>query len=447
VATPEAGPDALPQGIGHGYRFSFFNAINFQIAVGTPVILFAKDLGASSTVLGIIASLLPLFTFLQLPAASFLTRYGYRRVMLAGWSLRTVMVVVLSAIPLLSFIDAPSQVALVLFALVVFSVLRGISAGAWMPWITGLLPVAKRGLYLSREQLATHAGSLAALGISAVTLQFLPHPVRYSAIFFLSAMAGFVSLFALRKMPEMPPSETETRSSQSVPWLAMLRFPPFRKLLLFSGLWAIGTNSLGIFTVAFSRQTLEFRESDVVYLTLFHFLGALGTLPFTARWLDAIGIKGFLRLSILLTGCVTFGWMLMAAGVWQGSWWTLALLNLLLGIAYANFTVANGSLVMGVMPVMGRNHFFALYTVITSLLAALAPVLFGMVLDATRHFASAVGEWKITNYSAYFLIQIALQVITIASVSFLKTQEATELNREDFALFSSIRRLHRFLQR
>jgi len=43
-----------------------FNAIFVQIALGVPMLLYMKLLGASTTVLGIVAALAPLFTIVLL---------------------------------------------------------------------------------------------------------------------------------------------------------------------------------------------------------------------------------------------------------------------------------------------------------------------------------------------------------------------------------------------
>ena len=80
--------------------FSFFNAVSFQIVLGAPVILFAKSLGASSLVLGTIAALTPLLTILQLVAARFLHRTGYKRFVMAGWGARTVFTLCIAVLPL-----------------------------------------------------------------------------------------------------------------------------------------------------------------------------------------------------------------------------------------------------------------------------------------------------------------------------------------------------------
>ncbi|MCX6928633.1 MAG: hypothetical protein NT154_36290 [Verrucomicrobia bacterium] len=61
---------SFPPGMHHAYLFSIFNAFSFQIVLNSPMVLYAKTLGASATVLGIIAGMMPLLVIFQIPAAS-----------------------------------------------------------------------------------------------------------------------------------------------------------------------------------------------------------------------------------------------------------------------------------------------------------------------------------------------------------------------------------------
>ena len=61
-------PVPYSRGIFNFHWFNFFNAICFQIILGAPIVLLAKELGANSITLGIIESFTPLMTMLQLPA-------------------------------------------------------------------------------------------------------------------------------------------------------------------------------------------------------------------------------------------------------------------------------------------------------------------------------------------------------------------------------------------
>ena len=79
---------AFPAGLNNAFLFSAFNALSFQIVLASPMILYAKSLGASATVIGIIAGMMPLLVIFQIPAASHINRIGYRRFVLGGWSTR-----------------------------------------------------------------------------------------------------------------------------------------------------------------------------------------------------------------------------------------------------------------------------------------------------------------------------------------------------------------------
>ena len=60
---------------------------------------------------------------------------------------------------------------------------------------------------------------------------------------------------------------------------------------------------------------------------------------------------------------------------------------------------------------MGRNHFFALFTVISSLGLGAAPVVWGAVLDALRDCKISVGGVALDHYAVYFGALVALAVI------------------------------------
>src|ERR1700726_3665224 len=107
VATKPEGP---PQA-NNSYRFSLFNALNFQITLGAPMVLYAKALGASSTTIGLVAAMAPLMTVLQLPTAFFIPKVGYKGFVLLGWSLRTIILVLLALLPLIRIFDASTQIA------------------------------------------------------------------------------------------------------------------------------------------------------------------------------------------------------------------------------------------------------------------------------------------------------------------------------------------------
>jgi len=407
---------AYPPGSFNAHWFNLFNAVSFQIMMGAPIIVFAKSLGASSTVLGIIAAFTPLMTVFQLPAARFLDRYSFREFVMMGWSLRTVFIFVVTLVPLLFFMDNSSKMAVLLASLFIFNLLRGISSAAWMPWITALIPEETRGRFLSLDQLFMYGGCLIALLASAVVMNGEVDPWEYSLVFLISAIAATMSLTFIRRIPEVTSVETMRKSSQPVPWRAIISYPPFRRLLTFNLTYMAVIGSLGVFTVEFLRDSPGFDVSTVLVLSAFSFVGALVSLPFCGAIIDNTGSKPLMRGATLLFGAVIAGWAFVAGGVLPCTLWLIALLNFFSGIASAIFNLANLRITMATMPEMGRNHFFALFTVVTSLGLGAAPVVWGVTLDALGTYEVLTGFFSWKRHSIYFAALFLLNLLAFALI-------------------------------
>lgn len=405
-----------PRGAFNAHWFQLFNAIAFQVMMGAPIIVYAKTLGASSTVLGIIASFTPLMTVFQLPAAKHIDTYGYRRFVLRGWGARTVFIFIMAVVPVMFFLDSMTKLALLLATLFCFNTLRGISSAAWMPWMTALISKERRGRFLSVDQFFLYAGSLFALLASAIVMTGDVEPMEYSLVFLIGAVAGTLSLSFIKRVPDVPPSDSTRRSSQKVPWRAMLRYEPFRRLIVFNLIFMAVIGSMGVFTIEFLRETSHLDVSVVIYLSAFSFVGAMLVLPFVGRIVDSTGSKPLMRVATGLFAIIIFVWCLIAGGILPCDYWLVALLNGLSGMAAANFNLANSRISMATMPEMGRNHFFALFAVITSLGLGAAPVAWGVTLDGIGTYEAVTGAFHWKRHSIYFM---ALFVINLVSYFFI----------------------------
>src|SRR6266550_94300 len=118
ASNPTPGETAhFPPGLHNAFLFATFNALSFQVVLGSPMILYAKSLGASATVLGVIAGMMPLLVIFQIPAASHINRVGYRRFVLGGWSIRVFFIFAMALVPLLGAFLNPANCLSLLLAL------------------------------------------------------------------------------------------------------------------------------------------------------------------------------------------------------------------------------------------------------------------------------------------------------------------------------------------
>ncbi len=411
-----------PPGLTNAYSFAVFNALSYQMILGSPMILYAKTLGASATVLGIIAGMMPLLVIFQIPAARHVAGIGYKRFVFAGWGTRVTFIFVMALVPLSGvFLGTGTQLSLMLMLLFGFNLSRGISSCAWLPWITSLVPEALRGQYLAREAACVNVASAAVFGFAALCLGSHPHPWQFAVIFVFSAAMGAVSLVFLRRMPEGESIEQTKVSAAAVPWREILNFPPFRKILWMNFTWSVGYGGLTAFVVAFLKMEGGMSEKGVLLVTAMSFLGGLGSLWLLGRRLDHWGSKPALQFSALLWVLIVVGWALVAGGALKPGWWLLVGLQVAMGLALSMYNMSNTRLAMMTIPFMGRNHFFVLFSVVSNLTQGIAPVLWGMMIDALGSVRmSGLGmEWN--RFSIFFGAVAA--VLLVATLLCLRLEE------------------------
>ncbi len=387
------------------------------------MILYAKSLGASATLLGVLASLTPLLTVFQIPAAHYIQRFGYRRFILAGWGTRNLCVFAVVAVPLLSFVSPGWRLAMLLGCQFVFNLLRGIASGAWLPWMTEILPEEIRARFLSRDQRLSQTGSLLAMLFCAMLLQRESQPWEFSLAFLLSAIGGAISLFFLNRVPDVKGAESIKRSGMRVPWWDIVSYPPFAKLVGFNLLLTFTFGSLPVFTVTFLRGRAGLGENQVLFLMAVALFAGVSSSKLSGKLLDRFGSKRLLRWALGFHLVFIAGWVALASRLIAPDALPLAGIFVVAGMAGSAVGIANLRLAMAIMPELGRSHFFAFYSVIVSLCLGCTPILWGVCLDAMLALEHRVGpngcfEWN--RYSVYFTVILSLTLASFFSVAGLE---------------------------
>ena len=441
---------AFPPGLSNAYWFAWFNALSFQMVLGSPMILFAKDLGASATVLGIITGLTPLLVIFQIPAAYYVSRVGYRRFVHAGWGIRVGFIFLIATVPMTyRFLNATTQLALTLLLLFCFNLSRGISSAGWLPWITALVPEDGRGKYLSRDAAAVGLASFLAFVLAALCLWGNPKPWQFALVFAFSGIMGVMSLTFLRRIPDVPAPAQQVKSAGAVPWWEMMRFPPFRKLLKMAVAWSIAYGGLTTFTVAFLKTEQGMSEGTILLVNSISFLGGCSSLWFLGARLDPFGSKPVVTLVLVSWVAVLIGWGLIAGKVFTGNLAFILVLQFAMGLFAAVMNMANLRLAMGLVPVMGRDHFFAIYSVVTSMALGLSPIFWGLLIDGFAAFGvrRAGPEWN--RFTFFFAGVLAFLALTLLLARRLEEPRAATFEQlfKEVLIYSPQRVLLRFWPR
>ena len=395
--------ESFPPGLNNAFLFATFNALSFPLVVSSPMVLYAKSLGASATVLGIIVGMMPLLVIFQIPAAKHVPRVGYKRFVYAGWGMRVLFIFGLALVPLTgTFLNPTTQLALVLMLLFAFNLSRGISSCAWLPWITSLVPPAVRGRYLAGEAACVNLSNFLVFLLAASCLGANPSAWRFSGLFVFSALMGAASLVFLKRIPEGQTPEEIRASNTPVPWREIAGYEPFRKLLRLNVAWSVAFGGLGAFTVAWLKTESRMADGTILLVTSTAFIGGLSSLWFLGSRMDRLGSKPVLTFSMLAWLLIVGVWLALAGGTLAPERSLLLLLQFLMGLSAALVNMANVRLAMAIIPTMGRSHFFALFSVVGSLTLGLSPIVWGLMIDALHaiRFHALGVEWN--RFSLFF---------------------------------------------
>lgn len=398
----------MPPDIHNVYTFEVFNTASWSIVLGSPMLLYFQHLGATATILAVAACLPPFLNTLQIPAAQFVEKVGYRRFVLTGWSTRSLVVIGMMGVALLpSSVDVATRMILMLALSFIYNSLRGVSACGMLPWFTHIVPESRRGEFLAKDQLAGALAGVICLFLSGTLLHFHDSWPSFGILFFVSAMAAFVSLVYLRRIPDVP-VERIVQNPNPMPWRAMFFYPPFFKYVSYNVVINMALGSSNVFWIRYFRTVLNVSESQIIYVACFSTAVLAGGLFLAGSVIDRAGSKPALTLSGILFAIHFMVWGCVAAGILH---FTLPLLIIQLcisGLGGSLWNLANVRMVMGIVPHMGRPHFLALYSVAGNVTVGLIPLLWGPFMDYSQHWQLAWGLWHWNSYSIFYCILVLI---------------------------------------
>ena len=417
----------MPRGFGNAYLFAVFNALSFQIVLSSPMVLYAKSLGASATVLGIIAGMMPLLVIFQIPAAAYIPRLGYRRFVLSGWSTRVVFIFFIALIPLTrGFLNESTRLAVLLSLLFFFNLSRGISSCAWLPWISSLIPGEIRGKYLARDAGWVNLASGVSFLLGALCLRGEARPWQFAALFGFSASMGAISLTFLKRIPDVEVPAEDRAGQGPVPWREIAAHPPFRRLVRMVVAWSVAYGGITAFSVAYLKTATAMSEATILVVSSFSFLGGLCSLWVLGSRLDNLGSKPVLVFSFIFWLGIVAGWCLTAGGVFAPTIGLILALQFVMGLFGALVQMSNTRLAMEVIPRMGRNHFFALFSVLGNVTLGLAPIFWGLFIDV---IGARNGTWLGVGWNRYSLFFAATSLTFGVALALAKQLEEPRARR------------------
>jgi MFS family permease len=365
----------------HGLYFSFFNSLNWQVAIGVPTVLFMQQLGADSFQVGLTFSWTFLLTPVQVLATAFLPHLGFKRLTLAGWSARGWCLLVPIGLALLGPREPTSwMIGAMITAMFVYSLTRAIGTASLTTWIYQLVPSPIQGRYWSTDQILSGSAVVGSLLFYSVLFSYLP---IYSAFVVQYIVAIFGAWMAYRHLNLLPDVDRPKMLSlekivTETPRL-MTEASLYRTYLWLSVTLFFTITPIAPFAAFYLKATAGLTTAHVMLLTMLTYFGLISANAFMRSRLDVHGAKPFFRLSYALFGLIAAGWLLFLVN--EGRWLImLPLIYFLQGAASGCWTSANLNYLAKIVPDKERALPVSIHGAVITFIGGCSPVLWGLFM-------------------------------------------------------------------
>ncbi len=361
--------------------FSLLNALAWQIAVGTPMILFAGQLGATPFQVGLAYSFIFILSPVQVLSTVLLPRYGFKAVMLGGWNVRTFFLLVPTLLTVLAMRGAaPWMVPVFIGSIFFFCLFRAIGTAAHPAWFFAILPVRARGRFFANDQMVQAVACVGTLLVSAAMFALLPVYTALLGQYLMALVAFTLSYYSLKKLPdaEKPVSISLRTVMRDTP---RFLFAPshFRSYVWMVVLYAIITTPIPPFVAYYLKVGVKLPNEQIILFEILRYLGVMVAAALIRRRIDVTGAKPFFIISCGLYLLVGLYWCLfLRTGL--GGIAGVAVIYFVLGMGVATWTVANFNYLPKVVSAQERTLAISIHSAVNLCLGGFSPIIWGFFL-------------------------------------------------------------------
>ncbi|HID31345.1 MAG TPA: MFS transporter, partial [Desulfobacterales bacterium] len=391
--------EEIQSGLKSVIRDGLATRVMVTLTGGVFLVAFALKLGASNSVIGLLAAIPPLSQLIQIPSIYLIEKYRVRRAISVYASASSRLFWVLIAlIPFLFSIEKGLVFLILAFSLK--TAIGTVSLCSWNSWMRDLVPQDQLGTFFSkRMSLATALG----IPISLVAGFYLDYWKKlypdhelygYSILFFLGFLAGMLGVYFLSTIPEprMAPLEGKPQFFELI--IQPFKDDNFKNLVMFLGSWDFAVNLAAPFFTVYMLRRLELDMSFVIVLMVLSQLTSLAFLRIWGKISDRFSNKSVLGVSGPLFMLCILGWTFTTMP--EKHVLTMPLLiaiHILMGISTAGVTLATGNIGLKLAPKGKATAYLAANSIVNSLAAGIAPILGGRFAD---FFAGRELAWDLT---------------------------------------------------
>lgn len=296
------------------------------------------------------------------------------------------------------------------------SLFNSVLGVVWNGWMHDLVPARIRGRYFSRRNRIGQGSILVFVLSTGIVLSWGGYSIKvFQGIIAGACLCRYISLYFFALMPGKKPAAPEP--APAPPLLEQFRIVRRSSSLLlfiaFGAVWSFGANCFGPFYHVFMFEQLNFSATQVGVLATLTAFGGMISLPVWGGLLDRFGNRAAMAVALALWQIQNLLWCtltpansVMLYGIW---FWG--------GCLSAGFVLGQFTLLMKLLPVGARNLAIGLNLAVTSLFAAVSPIVGGQTLEWLFSF----GHDPLDTYHLVFIFQPV--VAGLACILLLRIKE------------------------
>lgn len=448
--TPKTSKNVIRRSLSASTLDGVFAAVFSNTTGGVLLSNFIFNLGASSTQIGLLASI-PMLANLVQPIGAYFSEKTTSRHAYCLWIYgisRLLWVVLAIGIFLTSWyhFDPQSLILWTLGILLASSLLGALGSASWLSWMAVLVPRRLRGRYFGFRNSAANLTNLISIPLLGliVSLWFRGTLEGFGIVLILGIVFGMISLgfqfLIVDVNPQLQHSVPNTHAENSavqevelteIPSkhspLSILKDTNFLMFLLYFNLWMFSVNLCAPF---FNLYLLDNLKLDISQVTLYNSLSAAANLLMLLFWgrvADRVGNRPILIGVGVLVAVTPLLWLFTGANT-LSIWLWLPLLHMLGGATWAAIDLCTNNLQIGVAPVQNQSAYFGIVAAVAGVSGALGTLSGG--------FLAQVDGWG--GLLGIFALSGVLRLLALLPLVFVHEQRSQPLHQVMQLLFPTI---------
>lgn len=349
--------------------------------------VFALAYGATNVQIGQLTGLASLVGLVALfPGAQAIKLMGGRRktlVVVFGGLLGRLLLLAWFAVPWLVH-DPGTAIAIIIAVNAALTFCNNFANPAWTAIVADLVPPGSRGRVFSHRNFAANLPALLVVPLAGSLILMGSSPDRplagYQLIFAAAFISGLLATYCFAQIDDpAPPSQTR----QMLPLWDAARLiaaaPGFVSLVISTLIWNLGVQLVAPLLNIYLVNSLGATAAMVGWVAAASSLTALLTQAWVGRWVDRRGniwVQGFLSVII---PWIPIAWMAATAA------WQVIIINAVAGVLWTGYNLANFNLLLDLAPAEARAEANALFQLVITGSATLAPIAGGWLADTVGY--------------------------------------------------------------